>query len=223
MPQTNAAPTRFAQERCDVFDLALHGIGRRITTSASTSTVVGEDGEVLCHELSQLPTLTHTSVAERAVDQNHRRSFTDSIECYRRAVLREHFSHKRGSRRLRHLWGSPFGSFQNCHLLHRSSYFVFRSAPKKSALSFNMLLGLGDRGEVFREVFQGLSRAGINAHLEQSVAILVRGALNRHRQHRFLPILGEDERPNRPGTGRKHPYGENYLLWWDDFSIDARE
>src|SRR5260370_1769069 len=104
-------PTRFAQERWDVFALALHGIGRPTTTAASTSTVVGEDGEVLCQELSQLPTLTHTSVAERAIDQNHRRSVTDSIECYRRTVLREHFSHKRGSHLLPNLWGSPFGSF----------------------------------------------------------------------------------------------------------------
>jgi len=50
-----------------------------------------------------------------------------------------------------------------------------------------MLLGSRDRGEVCREVFQGLSRAGINAHLEQSVTILVRRALNRHRQFRFFP------------------------------------
>ena len=42
-----------------------------------------------------MPTLTHTSVAKRAVNQNHRRSVTDLIECYRRAVLREHSSHKR--------------------------------------------------------------------------------------------------------------------------------
>src|SRR5260370_2649236 len=86
-----------------------------------------------------------------------------------------------------------------------------------------MLLGLRDRQEVCREVLQGLSRAGINAHLQQSVAILVRRALNRHRQLRLLPILGEDERPNRLGTGRKHPYGEDELFWRGDFSIDARE
>jgi hypothetical protein len=86
-----------------------------------------------------------------------------------------------------------------------------------------MQLGLRDFGKVCREVFQGLSRAGINAHLEQSVTILVRRALNRHRQFRFLPILGEDERPNRLGTGWKHPYGEDELFWRDDFSIDARE
>src|SRR5260370_11461768 len=86
-----------------------------------------------------------------------------------------------------------------------------------------MLLAARDRGEVCREIFQGLSRAGINAHLEQSVAILGRRALNRHRQLRFLPILGEDERPNRLGTGRKHPYGEDELFWRGDFSIDARE
>jgi len=49
-------PTRLALEHCDVFDRALQGIGRRITTAASASTVVGEDGEVLCQELTQLPT-----------------------------------------------------------------------------------------------------------------------------------------------------------------------
>src|SRR5260370_10423254 len=85
-----------------------------------------------------------------------------------------------------------------------------------------MLLGSRDRGEVCREVFQGLSRAGINAHLEQSVAVLVRRALNRHRKLRFLPLLDEDERPNRLGTGRKHPYGEDELFWRGDFSIGAR-
>jgi hypothetical protein len=58
---------------------------------------------MLRQKLSQLPTLTHTPVAERAVDQNHRRSVTDSIECYRRAILREHLSFKRESRRLRDL------------------------------------------------------------------------------------------------------------------------
>src|ERR1700687_1928187 len=86
-----------------------------------------------------------------------------------------------------------------------------------------MLLGLRDRGEEFREVFQGLSRAGINAHLEQSFAILVRRALNRHRQLSFLPILGEDERPNRFGTGRKHPYRKDELFWRGDFPINGRE
>jgi hypothetical protein len=34
--------------------------------------------------------------------------------------------------------------------------------PLSPAPSFNMLLGLRDRREVCREVFQGLSRAGIS-------------------------------------------------------------
>ena len=86
-----------------------------------------------------------------------------------------------------------------------------------------MQLGLRNSGKVCREVFQGLSRAGIDAHLEESVAILARRALNRHSQLRFLPILGEDERPNRFGTGRKHPYCEDELFWRGDFVVDARE
>jgi hypothetical protein len=48
-------------------------------------------------------------------------------------------------------------------------------------------------------------------------------ALNRQRTCCFLPHLGEDERPNRLGTGRKHPYGEDEPFWRSDFSIDARK
>ena len=103
------------------------------------------------------------------------------------------------------------------------SYFVFRSDTAKSAPSLNSQLGLRDCGKVCREVFQGLNRAGIDAHVEQSIAILVRRALNRHCQLRFLPFLGEDERPNRFGTGGKHPYGEDELFRRGDFSIDAGE
>jgi len=94
----------------DVFDLALQRIWRSVTTGASTSAVICEDGEALCHEVSQFPTLAHASVAERAVDQNHRQPVTDSIECYRCAVLREHFSRKRRSRCLGDLWASLLDS-----------------------------------------------------------------------------------------------------------------
>src|SRR6266446_4247529 len=66
--------------------------------AASTSTVVGEHGEVWCQEFSQLPALTHASVAERPIDQNHRWSIADSIECDRRAVLRYRCSRRGQSR-----------------------------------------------------------------------------------------------------------------------------
>jgi len=68
-----------------------------------------------------------------------------------------------------------------------------------------------------------LSRAGINAHLEQSVEILVRLALHRNGQLRLVPILSEDERRNWVGTGRKYPNGEYEPLGRGDFSIDACE
>src|SRR5579864_487651 len=77
--------------------------------------------------------------------------------------------------------------------------------------------GLGDRGQVSGEVFQGLRRAGVDAHLEQSVAIAGGRALNRHRQLRFLPILGEDERRSPEQTA------ENELFRRDDFPINAGE
>src|SRR5215471_12290924 len=77
-----------------------------------------------------------------------------------------------------------------------------------------------DRGKVGGEVFKSLSRAGIDAHLEHSVAILPGRAVNGHRQLRFLPLLREDKRRTRLGIGRR---SEDELFWRGDFPVDAGE
>src|SRR5260370_23937630 len=83
--------TRFVDEGFDVFELALHRIGRCITAVASTPTIVGEDREVLRQQFGERPTRPEGSIAERALHQNHRRSVTDAIEGNRCAMLREEF------------------------------------------------------------------------------------------------------------------------------------
>src|SRR6202142_2896917 len=51
-----------------------------------------------------------------------------------------------------------------------------------------------DPVEVFSEVFQGSSRADINTHLEQRIAIPNRFTLNGHREFRLSPFFAKDER-----------------------------
>ena len=70
---------------------------------------------------------------------------------------------------------------------------VSRLAVLPQHLRLLVAPGLRDREQVSGEVFQGLRRTSIDAHLEQSVAIVGGRALNRHGQLRSLPILGEDK------------------------------
>src|SRR5882724_12184762 len=78
-----------------------------------------------------------------------------------------------------------------------------------------------DPVEVFREVFQGSSRADINTHLEQRIAISNRFALNRHREFRLSPFFAKDEGCDRVRARRNYPHREHEPFWCCDFSVCA--
>src|SRR6266404_1883503 len=97
-----------------------------------------------------------------------------------------------------------------------------RNSPATSCThTAHMLRGLRNLVEIFSEVFQCASCADIHAHLKQSVAILNRFALNRHRELRLAAVLAEDECCDRIRTQRQRAYREYEPLGRRDFAVSA--
>src|SRR5438552_2719811 len=93
---------RRADQGVEVVDLALYGVWRRVAAGTATAPVVHEHREVPREQRRQLRHRAERSAAERAVDEDDRRSLpAQAIVGDRRAVARAYLAHARSSLRNR--------------------------------------------------------------------------------------------------------------------------
>src|ERR671920_2569870 len=82
----------FGDQRAYVFDLALYGVGRRVTAVAASPAVVVEHSKVLRQHLGQRT--GHRPVGGRPANQDDRRTFAEPLEGDGGAVARSHCVHE---------------------------------------------------------------------------------------------------------------------------------
>ena len=75
-----------ADQRLDVLDLTLHGVGRRVAALPATAAVVGDHREAIGELRRQLAGRPGLPPAQRAVDDDQRRPRAGALEGDRRSV-----------------------------------------------------------------------------------------------------------------------------------------